>query len=162
MCHLIDCGEPRSLLMNATHIAQGKSGKYTEYSEQTGITTTEGQCTIDSPTKSSTNEEEDTTTVEGITLLIRNFANERLWNRYHAPRNIALALFGEAGELAELLQWTGDEGGMDRLTEKELDKVGQELADVSIYLLRLSDVCHIQLGEATVQLLDSDCRDDTH
>ena len=133
-------------------LCKGKSGKYTEYSALTGITTTEGQSTIDSPTKSSTNEIEDTTTVEGITYMIRHFANERLWNRFHTPRNIALALLGEVGELAEIFQWKFDEGKID-LSEEVLDKVGQEIADVSIYLIRLADVSHVELGKVTMQLL---------
>ena len=95
---------------------------------------------------------EDTTTVEGITYLIRHFANARLWNRFHTPRNIALALLGEVGELAELFQWKGDVGEIE-LTENEVDKIGQEIADVSIYLMRLVDVCHIRLGEKKMQLL---------
>jgi len=136
-------------------LCKGKSGKYTSYSKHTGITTTEGQSTINSPTKSSSNDMEDTTTVEGITFMIRNFAMERLWNRFHTPRNIALALLGELGELAELFQWKGDEGGIDLLSEEELDKIGQEIADVSIYLLRLADVSHVQLGDVAVQLLDA-------
>ncbi len=89
-------------------------------------------------------------------MLIRNFANERQWDRYHTPRNIALALLGEVGELAELFQWSGDEGLVhDMLSEETLDKVGQEIADVSIYLLRLCDVCHVPLGEVTMELLKS-------
>lgn len=136
-------------------LCKGKSGKYTNYSDKTGITTTEGQSTIHSPTKKSANME-DTTTVEGITLLIRNFANERLWNRYHTPRNIALALLGEVGELAELFQWKGDEQGANSVdfSEEELDKIGQEIADVSIYLMRLADICHVPLGELSMELLD--------
>lgn len=156
------------------YLLQGKSGKYTNYSEQTGITTTEGQSTIDSPIKTNNilgkvgddgndnnaimeGENEFTiTTVEGMTLLIRNFANERQWHRYHTPRNIALALLGEVGELAELFQWNGDEGlAQDVLCEETLDKAGQEIADVSIYLLRLCDVCHVPLGEVTMELLNS-------
>lgn len=135
-------------------LCKGKSGKYTNYSEHTGITTTEGQCTIHSPTKSTSNAMEDTTTVEGITLLIRNFANERLWNRYHTPRNIVMALLGEVGELAELFQWRGDEGAME-FSGKDLDKIGQEIADVSIYLFRLADVCHVQVGDVAMQLLEA-------
>jgi len=100
---------------------------------------------VNSPKKSSSHAMEDTFTIEGITLLIRNFASERLWNRYHTPRNIALALMGEVGELAELFQWKGDAGGEIELKEEELDKIGQEIADVSIYLLRLADVCHVAL-----------------
>ncbi|KAL3807654.1 hypothetical protein ACHAXA_007944 [Cyclostephanos tholiformis] len=137
-------------------LCKGKSGKYTDYSDQTGITTTVGQSTIDSPTKSCTDDMEDDTTVEGITLLVRNFANERQWYRYHTPRNIALAIMGELGELSELFQWLGD--GNDRvadvLTEEMLDKVGQEIADVAIYLIRLCDVCHVPLGGVSMHLLD--------
>jgi len=84
--------------------------------------------------------------------MIRNFANERLWNRFHTPRNIALALIGEVGELAEIFQWTFDEGEID-LSEEVLDKAGQEIADVSIYLIRLADVSHVELGKVAMQLL---------
>ena len=137
-------------------LCKGKAGKYTDYSEHTGITTTEGQCTINTPTKTSTNDMEDTTTVEGITILIRNFADERLWHRHHCPRNIALAMMGEVGELAEIFQWKKDEGDLDeKLTEKELDKIGQEVADVAIYLLRLADVCHVQLGDEARKLIEA-------
>mmetsp|Transcript_12489 Transcript_12489/g.26584 ORF Transcript_12489/g.26584 Transcript_12489/m.26584 type:complete len:341 (+) Transcript_12489:63-1085(+) len=165
-------------------LCKGKSGKYTNYSDQTGITPTKGQSTVNSPVKStdsSIDEEanEDMATIEGITHFIRNFANERLWNRYHTPRNITLALLGEVGELAELFQWRGDHDNNDDnadgnedgdagvnpngekrnieklLTEEELDKIGQEIADVSIYLLRLADVCHVSLGEVSMQLLEA-------
>ena len=60
------------------------------------------------------------------------------------------------GELAELFQWSGDEGLVsDLLSEETLDKVGQEIADVSIYLLRLCDVCQVPLGEVMMVLLET-------
>ena len=137
-------------------LCKGKAGKYTDYSDHTGITTTEGQCTINTPTKTSSNDMEDTTTVEGVTILIRNFADERLWHRHHCPRNIVLAMMGEVGELAEIFQWKKDEGEVEtKLSEKELDKVGQEIADVAIYLLRLADVCHVSLGEEARKLIEA-------
>jgi dCTP diphosphatase len=137
-------------------LCKGKAGKYTDYSELTGITKNEGQCTIHTPTKTSTNDMEDTTTVEGVTILIRNFADERLWHRHHCPRNIALAIMGEVGELAEIFQWKKDEGALEtNMSEKELDKVGQEIADVAIYLLRLADVCHVPLGEEARKLIEA-------
>jgi dCTP diphosphatase len=137
-------------------LCKGKAGKYTDYSALTGITKNEGQCTINTPTKTSSNDMEDTTTVEGVTILIRNFADERLWHRHHCPRNIALAMMGEVGELAEIFQWKKDEGELEtKLSEKELDKVGQEIADVAIYLLRLADVCHVQLGEEARKLVEA-------
>ena len=89
-------------------------------------------------------------------MLIRNFANDRQWHRFHTPRNIALAMLGELGELAELFQWRGDGvGGVsEAFTGEELDRVGQEIADVAIYLIRLCDVCRVRLGEVAMQLLD--------
>ncbi len=89
-------------------------------------------------------------------LFIRRFANERQWDGFHTPRNVVLALLGEVGELAELVQWSGDDGLVgDVLCEKTLDKVGQEIADVSIYLLRLCDVCSVPLGELMIELLET-------
>lgn len=84
---------------------------------------------------------------------IRVFAEAREWTKFHSPRNIVLALLGEVGELAELLQWKGDEMADDNgvtqcswlaeLERETLDKLSQEIADVSIYLLRLSTVCNV-------------------
>jgi dCTP diphosphatase len=74
-----------------------------------------------------------------LTVAIREFATERQWSVYHRPRNLVLALMGELGELAELVQWNGDRA--ESLTDEQLDKLSQELADVAIYLLRLADVC---------------------
>ena len=54
-----------------------------------------------------------------------------------------MALMGELGELSELFQWCRDEP--QSLSEEMVDKVGQEVADVTIYLIRLSDVCGIDL-----------------
>jgi dCTP diphosphatase len=79
--------------------------------------------------------------VQRLTGTIRDFAVERQWSSYHQPRNLVLALMGELGELAELVQWNGDRD--QPLTRDQLDKISQELADVAIYLLRLADVCGI-------------------
>ena len=103
-----------------------------------------------------------TRAIPHIQLLTRQFAVDRDWLIYHTPRNLALALAGEMGELAEIFQFMGDGGGTDDNNEKEedsntgrtlelspqqLDKVGQELADVTIYLCRLSDVCQIPIPD---------------
>jgi dCTP diphosphatase len=141
---------------------RGKSGKYTEYSHHTGIKQTVGQCTIDNTitdaTSTTTTESvEENHTIEGITLIIRKFANDREWNKYHTSRNIALAILGELGELAELFQWIGDDDNKDIgscFTMETLDKIGQEMADVSIYLIRLCDVCNVKLGEVVLNVLD--------
>jgi dCTP diphosphatase len=80
----------------------------------------------------------------GLAQEIHDFVSERSWDQYHTPRNLVLALLGEVGELAELLQWKGDDDDAQlKLSSQELDKLSQELADVSIYLLRLATVCEV-------------------
>ena len=122
-------------------LVKGKSGKYTSYSDQTGITKTEGQSTLEMQIH-----DEEAKTVEEMVIFIQKFATDRLWSRFHTPRSLVLAILGELGELAELFQWKGDgeANGMEGWTQEDLDHVGQEFADVAIYLLRLADVCCVK------------------
>lgn len=81
---------------------------------------------------------------------LRQFSDERDWNRFHTPKNLVMALAGEVGELSAVLQWVeGDEaaeaaaeGG--RLRNELID----EMADVMIYLARLADVADVELSDA--------------
>jgi dCTP diphosphatase len=125
-------------------LCKGKEGKYTKYSKETGITKDEGQSTIHEGIL-----DDKTQSVTEISDMINKFSTDRLWDRFHTPRNLLLALSGEFGELAELFQWKGD--GKLILTEEELDKVGQELADITIYLLRLSHVCSTPIGDLAIR-----------
>ena len=85
---------------------------------------------------------------------LRAFARERDWDQFHTPRNVCLALVGEVGELAECFQWKGDDGAAEGLpgwsTEKKLH-LSEELADVYLYLVRLSDKCGIDLPAAAAR-----------
>ena len=112
--------------------------------------TTTNTSSVDPPVSSATSSEWRRRfvdeTVTGITLQTRQFAVEREWEQYHTPRNLLLALSGELGELAELFQWKGDTDDPLTLSLTEHDKVGQELADVTIYLCRLADVCGVSLS----------------
>ena len=82
-----------------------------------------------------------------LTEEIKEFAEARNWAQYHTPRNLVLAMLGEVGELAELIQWKSDldTTTASPLSSDELDKLSQELADVSIYLLRLATQCNVVL-----------------
>jgi NTP pyrophosphatase (non-canonical NTP hydrolase) len=137
-------------------MSQGKPGKYTQYSHATGVTKT-NQSTLDQVVEPSVQEHEKLQQDKSV-LFVQNFGNlaneiaefseARAWTQFHTPRNIILALLGEVGELAELVQWKGDNEDEDAnanvtFTEQELDKMGQELADVTIYLLRLTFVCQL-------------------
>jgi NTP pyrophosphatase (non-canonical NTP hydrolase) len=133
---------------------QGKAGKYTQYSNQTGVTkdnqSTESECP-----QSAVSVTEFLEALPGLAEEILQFATERNWTQYHTARNLVLALLGEVGELAELFQWKGDDkDATNDLSSEELDKMSQELADVSIYLLRLATVCEVvpQLGAGLEEL----------
>jgi dCTP diphosphatase len=89
--------------------------------------------------------------IVSITQQTRQFAIDRDWEQYHTPRNLLLALIGELGELAELVQWHGDDDDNERpsarASEQLHDQLAQELADVTIYLMRLADVCQVDLAQ---------------
>jgi dCTP diphosphatase len=76
---------------------------------------------------------------------IREFARERDWEQFHTPKNLAMALSGEAGELLEIFQWLTAEQSEAIMQGPRAADVEDELADVLIYLLRLSDVLGVDL-----------------
>jgi dCTP diphosphatase len=120
---------------------KGKAGKYTEYSHVTGITKTNQVTQDDGTLRQVVSIHEITSQIPDLALSIHEFATDRLWTKYHTPRNIVMALLGEVGELSELLQFKGD--SQLEITNQELDKLSQEIADVSIYMLRLTTVCNV-------------------
>lgn len=73
---------------------------------------------------------------------LRAFTAARDWQQFHAPKNLACALTAEAGELLENFQWLTEEQS-GNLTPEQKQAVAMEIADVLIYLVRLSDVLGI-------------------
>lgn len=90
-------------------------------------------------------------------LLLRNklrvFADERDWNQFHSPKNLSMAMMVEVAELMEHFQWLS-ESQSDNLTADKKLAVAEELADVLLYLVRISDKLGIDLLEAALQKLD--------
>ena len=82
-----------------------------------------------------------------LKLRIRQFADERDWQQYHSPKNLAMALIVEAAELVEHFQWLTEEQSQTLVPEK-LAQVGDELADIQIYLIRIADQLKVDLLEA--------------
>lgn len=77
---------------------------------------------------------------------IGNFAFKRNWDVFHTPKNLALAIAGECGELSAEFQWlTDEEASLNNLTHQKLNNISLEMADVAIYLLRLASVLEIDL-----------------
>lgn len=91
----------------------------------------------------------DDMTVRQLQLLLAAFAEARDWRQFHTPRNLALALVGEVGEMSALLQWLSDEEVEVWLNdERGREKPAAEMADVFAYLLRLADVANVDLAAA--------------
>lgn len=85
---------------------------------------------------------------------MRVFTEERDWAQFHDPKSLILALVGEVGELAELFQWLPAPAAVARVRDEPLrTRVGEELADVLVYLVRLADVLEIDLAEAALRKL---------
>jgi dCTP diphosphatase len=83
---------------------------------------------------------------------LQAFARERDWEQFHSPKNLAMALSVEAGEILELFQWlTQEESYAVTATPVGAARVQEELADALIYLVRLADVLGVDL-EAAVEV----------
>ena len=85
--------------------------------------------------------------LEHIKIRLREFASKRDWDQFHSPKNLAMALIVEAAELVEHFQWLTEEQSQT-LPPKKLVEVEQEIADIQIYLIRLSDKLGINMDKA--------------
>jgi len=91
--------------------------------------------------------------LEKIMLEIEQFAKDRDWEKYHNPKNLSMALAGEVGELLEIFQWlTPSES--ENLSKSDLKDTKEEIADIGIYLIRLSQVMGIDLLDAITNKLE--------
>ena len=75
---------------------------------------------------------------------LRKFAEEREWDQFHSPKNLAIALSVEASELLEHFQWITEE----QSKSIQLGEVRKEMGDVLLYLIRLADKLDVDLIEA--------------
>ena len=87
--------------------------------------------------------------IDGLQEEIAHFASERDWEQFHTIKNLVLALVGETGELASVVQWLDgiDKSFLDSNQDIRQD-LADELADVFIYLLRIADVSGIDIMNA--------------
>lgn len=90
-----------------------------------------------------------------IQVRLRAFARERDWEQFHNPKNLSMAIACEAGELLELFQWLSESDSQGIMNDaKKADRIREELADILIYLIRLSDVLNVELEDAVTRKID--------
>ena len=90
-----------------------------------------------------------TTTVEALKDGICRFAAARGWGPYHTPKNLAMALASEVGELCDVLRWlTADESVAAATNPATREAIADELADIANIVLLLSAHTGIDLADA--------------
>lgn len=83
-----------------------------------------------------------------ISQTISNFAAERDWDQFHSVKNLAMALSVEVAELTEIFQWlTEEQSNSAASDDKKRQKIKDELADISIYLIRLFEKTGLDMEE---------------
>ncbi|KXK63204.1 nucleotide pyrophosphohydrolase [Micromonospora rosaria] len=98
-------------------------------------------------------------TIAELADRLRLFAEERDWQQFHTPKNLAMALSGEVGELLAELQWlTPQESARVMVDPVAGGRVRAEMGDVMIYLVRLADVLGIDLVQAATDKLTDAAR----
>ncbi len=89
------------------------------------------------------------TTVEELKAIVREFAAVRRWEPYHSPKNLAMALASEVGELLEPFRWLTCEESRTILNDPiQREAIADEMADVATLLLHLSNHTGIDLTDA--------------
>jgi|TARA_B100000614_G_C14508353_1_gene477502 NTP pyrophosphatase (non-canonical NTP hydrolase) len=82
---------------------------------------------------------------------LRKFSQERDWDQYHSPKNLAMAMSVEVSELLEIFQWSND-GGMEKIEDKETKKqIEEEIADIFNYLVKFVDLMDLDLEELSLE-----------
>jgi dCTP diphosphatase len=84
---------------------------------------------------------------------LQAFVEERDWQQFHSPKNLAMAMIVEAAELVEHFQWLTEQQSLE-LAEGKREQVAHEIADTFVYLLRMADVLGIDLIAAANAKID--------
>jgi len=91
--------------------------------------------------------------IDDLQIFISEFSTQREWEKFHSPKNLVMAITGEAGELASELQWISEN---EIITDNPqlLNNIKLEIADIGIYLLRLCDRLEIDFADAIREKLE--------
>ena len=94
------------------------------------------------------------TSLSSLRKEVSRFRDDRDWLKFHNPKDLSVAISIEAAELLELFLWKDKQTAESVMrNRKQLQSVEEEMADVAIYLLSLSDILEIDLAEAITKKL---------
>jgi len=87
--------------------------------------------------------------IPALQARLRRFSAERGWEPYQTPKNLAMAMVVEAGELVEIFQWMTPEESARVAERPDVQQhLGEEIADVLVYLVQIADRCGVDLAAA--------------
>ena len=95
------------------------------------------------------------TSISKLRQLAQDFVDERDWNKYHNPKDLAISIAIEAAELMEIFQWSG-QGEVEAMLEDKdkLLRIKEELGDVMILCLNMVNILDIDLSQAIVEKIE--------
>jgi NTP pyrophosphatase (non-canonical NTP hydrolase) len=88
--------------------------------------------------------------MQKIESIIKDFSEQRDWDKFHNPKNLSMALSVEASELLEIFQWLEFEQA-ENLNKEQKEHTKQEVADIAVYLIRMCMKLNINLEDAIVE-----------
>ncbi|NIO22750.1 MAG: nucleotide pyrophosphohydrolase [Candidatus Aenigmarchaeota archaeon] len=99
-------------------------------------------------------ESDEYVNIEKLKERVRHFVRERDWEKYHNPKDLAIAISVEAGELLELFQWM-KENEVEKIKENDtfMKNIERELADILNFCLNLANVLDLDLTEIILSKL---------
>lgn len=101
------------------------------------------------------NKTDESTTVGELKNIVKKFCEERDWNKYHSPKNLAIGIVTEASELLEIFRWASQEESYEFTRNPEkLKQIKEELADVLYFVLRFAEISGIDLSQALKEKIE--------
>ncbi len=93
--------------------------------------------------------------IDRLREIVRMFRDERLWRKYHKPKDLAIAISIEASELLQLFLWLTDEE-IESLVKKDkfIKRVSEEIADIFIYILSMVDILNLDLEKIVLEKIE--------
>ena len=93
--------------------------------------------------------------IKTIQEQLTRFSEERDWDQFQSPKNLSMALVGEAAELLELFQWLTEQQSKEIVNdEKQMSLVREEIGDVFLFLVRLADKLEVNIEKAALEKME--------
>lgn len=92
--------------------------------------------------------------IQSLQLKVAKFRDDRNWKQFHTPKDLAISIAIESAELMECFQWKNKEEIEKYLNSEKSEEINEEIADILIYLLNLSDVLGISLLDEAFKKLE--------